>query len=975
MAFKLIRSEFIQALNSTFEQYQDEKTGAVHIHLANDNPENVFLVAFPTLPPADDGRAHILEHLALCGSKKYPTRDPFFAMLRRSLATFMNAMTYPDKTVYPFATQDQNDYFNLLGVYLDAAFHPKLDYLDFRQEGWRIELDAQGKPSVQGVVYNEMKGANANPSRAIWKGIEKAVKPNTPYSFDSGGDPSSIPSLDYKELLQFHKLHYHPSRAVFMSFGNIPAALTQAKIQSEVLEQCQEKLPTILPGNTQQIAAPRKAQVHYPAQPGNEEFGFQMTWLLGESSDPDLHAKAEIMAQALMGDSASPLMNAIESAGFGQPSILMGADSHSKQMTFHVGMQGLERKDIPKAKTLIVNTLRQIAQDGVPHERLETVVRDFELASKEVSGSSQPYGLNLLLQALPKQMYGGDALEALHSQPAIEKARLDIQNPEYLKNAIKTLILDNPNLTETEILPDAKAFERANENEEQLLSKIQQSLTADDIQKIQSDSEQLKLRQREKADFSCLPMIKPSQINPEPQPGLDYKWTLNGSAKPSAFLCPAPTNGVAYAKVVVDASEFNQDDWPWLNFYTDVADQMGFGEHSYTQTEEIRRKACARFGVTLGSATRKSDGALMVRVNYSASGLDREADGISFALSDSAEQIRFDDHERLLYAIKDLANSAKQSLANSASFYASSAAQAPFSASARFSEATSGSSNLTFIQNLAEQAQNPEGLAQIAQKLSDIHAKLNAMPSCLFLAGDKEVCSEILDDYLQKTQRNNPLASPDSALSPFYNPKRQETPKTALTAETLVNHVCCSFEAVPGHHPDAPKLTVLAKMLTNGFLHRAIREEGGAYGSGASFSGANKTFSMTSYRDPRLDETIADFKKSVEWFLAADHTQEELDQAIVCSMQSLDKPSSPRGQAEIEWARAQNQVQPEDRQNLRTSILNCTVDELKDVCRKYLCKEPDSCCVFTGPAKAAESALGFEQKPVSVGSAPKKPKP
>src|SRR6478609_5688884 len=226
-AFELLRSQEIRALNIRVEEYEHLTTGAVHFHLASDNPENVFLVALRTVPEDSTGVAHILEHTALCGSEKYPVRDPFFMMIRRSLNTFMNAFTSSDWTAYPFASQNRKDFNNLLNVYLDAVFFSRLDPLDFAQEGHRLDFEEQNNPDsnlvFKGVVFNEMKGAMSSATSTLWQTLTKYVFPNSTYHFNSGGDPECIPDLSYEQLKAFYQTHYHPSNAIFMTYGDIPA--------------------------------------------------------------------------------------------------------------------------------------------------------------------------------------------------------------------------------------------------------------------------------------------------------------------------------------------------------------------------------------------------------------------------------------------------------------------------------------------------------------------------------------------------------------------------------------------------------------------------------------------------------------------------------------------------------------------------------------------------------------------------------
>ena len=249
--FEKTGSRAIPSLQATVEEYIEPRSGARHIHLASDQQELVFLVGFPTVPDVSDGRAHILEHLSLCGSERYPVRDPFFSMLRRSTATFMNAFTYADRTVYPFASTDRKDFFNLLDVYLDATFFPNLDYLNFLQEGWRHVLK-DGKLAYQGVVFNEMKGAFNDPMRALYSGIEGTLLKGTTYEVESGGDPLVIPELTHEMLKEFHASHYHPSQAVFMTAGAISAEEIQEQIKLRVLSK--------LPAAAQERMLPQLAE-------------------------------------------------------------------------------------------------------------------------------------------------------------------------------------------------------------------------------------------------------------------------------------------------------------------------------------------------------------------------------------------------------------------------------------------------------------------------------------------------------------------------------------------------------------------------------------------------------------------------------------------------------------------------------------------------------------------------------------------
>lgn len=312
-AFEFIRNKRIESLNLDVSEYRHINTGAQHIHIGSDNDENVFLVALRTVPEDSTGVAHILEHTALCGSEKYPVRDPFFMMIRRSLNTFMNAFTSSDWTAYPFASQNKKDFNNLLDVYLDAVFFSRLDELDFSQEGHRLEFAEADNPDSElvykGVVFNEMKGAMSSVPATLWHTMTRYLYPTSTYHFNSGGDPACIPDLSYEQLVAFYKTHYHPSNAIFMTFGDIPAIEHQNKFESQVLKAFDPLPETIAVDDEKRYLAPLAVEEAYAFdEPGSSEAKTHIVvgWLLGSSTDLRSSMEAHLLNSVLLDNSASP---------------------------------------------------------------------------------------------------------------------------------------------------------------------------------------------------------------------------------------------------------------------------------------------------------------------------------------------------------------------------------------------------------------------------------------------------------------------------------------------------------------------------------------------------------------------------------------------------------------------------------------------------------------------------------------------
>lgn len=966
MAFTLSRESDVLSLGVVYQEFLDPDSGTKHIHVKAPDSENAFMVSFPTVPRSDDGRAHILEHLSLCGSRKYPTRDPFFAMMSRSLATFMNAMTYPDRTVYPFASQDRKDFFNLLDVYLDAAFFPNLDPMDFLQEGWRLEFDAQGKLGYNGVVFNEMKEPIASPSRALWRGMEKALKPGTTYSFESGGDPLAIPQLTHAELVEFHKTHYHPSRAVFWSYGDIDPREIQAQIQSEVISKISTRLPRIEPDSAAPPLAPRKVDIRVPSEGERAEHGFQAGWIIGEIGRD--HGKIDdwqIFSRAVTGDAAAPLSMALEGSGFGRPSFA-GLSSSERQATFLAGMAGLEEREIPKAREVIFAALERIAREGISHARLEAVLLDFELSSQEIIGGSTPHGLGVLLRMAPAELNGGDPLRELDVRAALEKAKLDIADPDFIPRMARHL-LESPERVEARVIPDPDFVPARLRAEEARLKAIRTALTPSEIEHVKRTSATLLERQRTKPNFSCLPRIHPSEISRELPSSLDSQFEPGTPSAPARALVEAPTNGVGYFGLTVDASSLPRKDWIWLDFGADLSMELGFAGLDFEKADLWRSEHGSSFSCSAGAAraSAQSGSSMALRLHYGARALERESGAMARAVAQMAQAPRFDERERIAFLIQSELQETIQNISNAAGSLAGSAASAGFGALGSYQQEVGGLTKLRFMEQLDAMSRSEEGLDQIRSKLDSVFSKLASAPATLTYVGSREAALQAFEEAASTLGERAGPAVFDSVQSPIAPAGGPEMGRSALVGPGQLNYCHASWEGPEQGHPDCGPMLVLASLLRNTFLHRALREEGGAYGGGASHNAAMGCFTMSSYRDPRLSETYADFGKAIHAAVEGPIAQDDLEEAVISVMQSLDKPGGPRERGGMALARAFGGVDREMRLGLRRSILEASVDDLHRVARAYLLDKPCRQAAYVCPSSAEDArAIGMEAIPV-----------
>jgi len=498
-AFDEIRRYPIESLNLEFQEYQHKKTGAKHIHLASDDDQNAFLVAFLTVPQDSTGVAHILEHTVLCGSKRFPVRDPFFMMMRRSLNTFMNAFTASDWTAYPFASRNRKDYYNLLDVYLDATFFPSLNELDFMQEGHRLDFtetgDVESPLMYKGVVFNEMKGAYSAPNSRLIKQYTRAMYPSITYHHDSGGDPADIPDLTWEQLKAFHAKHYHPSNAVMFTYGDLPAEELQNRIEEKALSEFDHlDVSDLAIPDEKRYAEPKIFNTSYPLSEGTTEGRSHVAlgWLLGRNSDMRKVMEARVMADVLLDNSSSPLRHALETSDLGtSPSPLCGMDDDAREMSFAAGLEGTDPERAEEVEALILGVLNNVVENGVPKEAVMSVLHQLELSQREITGDGFPYGLQLSLRALTPVLHEGDPVAALDIDELLNEVRKDAEDPQFISRLVKELLLDNPHRIRLTMAPDAELAAKEEALEAERLKGLDESLDKAARQDIKSMSQKL----------------------------------------------------------------------------------------------------------------------------------------------------------------------------------------------------------------------------------------------------------------------------------------------------------------------------------------------------------------------------------------------------------------------------------------------------------------------------------------------------
>lgn len=972
-AFELIEHRHIEALSIDVIISQHIKTGAMHYHLAHPSSENAFLVGFRTQPMDSKGEAHVLEHVALCGSEKFPVRDPFFSMIKRSLNTFMNAMTAADWTAYPYATQNKNDYFNLLEVYLDAAFFPNIHPLDFAQEGIRVELDEDDKPQFKGIVFNEMKGAMSGEIDQLYHTVAHHLFPTTTYHYNSGGDPADIPDLTHNELVAFHQSHYHPANSVIMSFGNIPVAETQARIHDNALTQFAAGKKHVSRPEVR-LSAPISAVDTYTAdEAGPNQTHHVLAWLLPSITNPKQRLALRLLEGVLIEHAGSPLRAYLDSHPLGtSPSPLLGLDDSHYEMVFYTGLRGSEPEYAEAVEQGIMDLLADVASKPIDSDTIETILHQIEIDQRHIGGDSMPYGLNLMLEGFSTAIHDGNPIDVWEVDEHLAWLREQVKDEQWLPNLIKTHLLDNNHRVRVTLVPDSEKSARLAAAEQVRLDTIAMDLTEDDKAILEKQALDLAARQAAPDDLSLLPKVGLEDVPTDIsfKQGTQKQVMLSGQDS-TLFEYEAGTNGLYYYQVIVPLTDAigNQDtsnlpvneviNHPLLPIYLSLLSELGTDE---LDAYEMQAKQAAHSsGVTARISQRTAiddSHAISSYFVVATRALNRKTEAIDL-LKEVMQHSVFEEHDRIKEILQQRQASWQSRLASAGHAYALQTASRAMSRQAQLEYVRSGLPALNALKDfLAYASSDDNKWDELATSLMALHQRLLSLPKHAVIICEAEQTERLSDLIVESWQdvksfttnakqieENIPSEFTQLELDPALDgePDAVKALESDPIAEDLawlvatnVYHNASAYSVPAADHPDTAALMVLAPYLRNGYLHSAIRERGGAYGGGAGYDANACAFKFFSYRDPHCAETFAHFEASIEWLLSEPQSAEQLEEAILGIISGMDKPGSPAGEA-IKACFANLHNRGEDWQRkMRAAILAVTIDDIQRVAKQYL---------------------------------------
>ncbi|UBV42960.1 insulinase family protein [Deinococcus taeanensis] len=899
--------------------------GARHAHVIRADDNAAFGVTFPTVPSDSTGVAHILEHVVLMGSQRFPVPDPFFSMLPRSLNTFMNAMTASDWTTYPFSTRNEKDFFNLLSVYLDATFFPLMRYESFRQDGHRFEFETPDDPStplkLQGVVYNEMKGAMASPGAVMWRAFGKALYPDLTYANNSGGAPDAIPDLTYEDLRAFHAAHYHPSNAFFYTYGQLPLARILDAIENHVMSRFSPQTLDVSIPDQPAFAAPRQERATYPGT--DQERGAQVLvgWKLGYSSDPDLNLRWSVLSDVLLGNPAAPLTRPLIESGLG--SALADGSGYRdsfREGAFAAGLKGLPAGKAAEVEALVLGTLESIAQSGIEPELIESSLHQFEIAQKEVSNSGYPFALSVMFRLLGPWLYGGNPITGLRLDEQLTRLREDLARGPVFEPMLRDLLAGTHRVT-LEVAPDPELAARAEADEAALVARLSAAFTDEDRQRIVADSLRLKELQGQESDPSVLPTLDLSDI---PTAVSDVPYTTERAGRARIARAEQPTGGLTYLDVQVRLPALPDTLLDTLPLYTFAVTRSGAAGQDYVTLARRIEAVTGGVSASVGVGTPPDDlGALRLAVTFSGKALARNAPALVAVMRDLLTAPEFT-RDRLEQLLKQRLAGLKASVVQSGNAYAERLAGAQLSVSGALNERLTGLSALNTLKGIVEgEGGLDDLLARFAQLREVI---LQGEPLIALTATPHDLHLDLTD-----------LAGVFHGEAPVGRPAPAPLPRApqARTTDAPVAFNAVAFQTVPYTHPDSPALLVLSRLLRSEYLLSEIREKGGAYGGGASFDTRDGLFTMSSYRDPHVARTFQVFRDA-RAFLNTPLGERELTEAVLSASKLLDPLTSPDTAGRMRVFGDHAGYTAAAQQAYKARLLTVTLDDLRRVMDTYL---------------------------------------
>jgi len=930
--FELLKQQHVPEISTEIKVLRHVGTGAQVLSLINDDENKVFGISFRTPPEDSTGVAHILEHSVLCGSRKFPVKEPFVELLKGSLKTFLNAFTYPDKTCYPVASQNDKDFYNLIDVYLDAVFHPLITPYIFQQEGWHYELESEDASlSYKGVVFNEMKGAYSSPDNLLAEYSQQSLFPESTYGLDSGGNPEKIPDLTYERFKAFHERHYHPSNAYIYFYGNddpekrLRFLRTYLDDFSAVQADSSVRLQPFF-DTPRRISRGFASGTEAGHGRGAKPRGMMtLNWLLPETSNATLNLSLQVLQHILIGMPGSPLRKALIDSGLGDDLAGTGLENELRQAYFSTGLKGIDTDQADHVEKLILDTLAGLAGDGIAPEFVEAALNTVEFRLRENNAGGYPRGLVLMLRALSTWLYDGDPAALLAFEAPLEAVKaLAAAGNRYFEGMIERHFLQNPHRTTLVLEPDPTRADAEEARERERLAAVRSTMSAEQLRAVVENTRELRRRQEAPDSpeaLAAIPTLKREDLE-RTNKKIPMEETFPDGSR--LLFHDIHTNGIFYLDMAFDIHSLPQDALSFAPLFGRALVEIGTETEDFVSlSTRISRRTGGIRPDLFTSAVRSSPHGAARLILRGKSTVPRAGELFSI-LRDILLTVKLDDRERFRQMVLEEKARQEQRLIPGGHQMVNLRLRAHFGEADWAAEQTSGISYLTFLRKLVSDIdENWPGILATLEELR--HVLINRTGMIFNVTADRSDWSRVRGDFNQFVQALPARPPGRCDWHPKHNPELE-----GLLIPSQVNYVGKGLDIYRLGYRFHGSVQVITAYLRNSWLWEQVRVQGGAYGAMCLFDRISGILTFVSYRDPNLDRTLEAFDRAADFLRTVDLSEDELTKAIIGAIGTLDTYLLPDARGYVSMLRTITGDMEEDRQRMRDEILATTTRDFRD---------------------------------------------
>ena len=937
-----------------------KKSGARIAILSNNDDNKVFYIGFRTPPEDETGVPHIIEHTTLCGSKKFPVKDPFIELAKGSLNTFLNAMTYPDKTVYPVASCNDQDFKNLMDVYLDAVFNPNITKYEeiFKQEGWHYELTGRDDElKINGVVYNEMKGAYSSPDEVLSSQIYRSLFPDNTYSKDSGGNPEYIPKLTYEAYLDFYHKYYHPSNSYIYLYGDIDVVERLEWLDKEYLSLYDYKKVNSEINKQPAFDEIKNVEAQYSiTMDDSQENKTYLSYnrVVGDTLDEMLYQAFDVLDYALVSSPGAPVKQALIDAGIGDD-VYGSYDAGILQPVFSFVAKNANASQADEFESIIENTLKEVVKTGINKEALLAGINSSEFKFREADFGQFPkgllFGLNCLDSWLFDDMKPFIHLECLGTFAKLRKA----VDTDYFEKLIQEYLLDNTHGSSVTVKPKRGL---GNEREEALakeLSDYKASLSDEEIKKLIEDTEHLKKYQEEPSsdeDLRKLPMLTRADMKKNAMPFSNIEDEL---LDVKVVRHDIESNGIDYISFLFDAGDFAQSELGYLGFFTNALGLVSTEKYSYTDLANATNIYTG--GISTGTASHpdiKDRNNFVFKFEVKLKVLEKNLDKALELMEQMLLSSDFTDTKRLGELVAQIKARLQANLSSSGHLVAAMRSMSSFSRYALYQDELKG---VAFYRSICriekELSKSPKS---VSDKLAAIAKKLFARNRMLIsFTGNNEAYGNAKPSLEKVMTGFNKMSAVGNQAEVHFN-----TAKEAFIDASQIQYVAKTGDFICEGYEYTGALRLLRIILSYDYLWINVRVKGGAYGCMNTFLRSGESY-FVSYRDPNLSDTLDVYDRIPEYIKSFSPDERDMTKYIIGTFSALDTPMNPEAKGSRSLSAYLEGITYEQIQKERNEILNAQPEDIRrlaDLVEAVLKK--DSICVIGNENMIKESAGLFE---------------